>query len=373
MIIVGSRALRDKLREVGHFAFRVCVDTDVWSDQPMDRKVAGLDFTLIPSEILNLFSEETKKTRVASLEDLLAIKMSHFGWDIFWKKHKQDILLIKKFTKGKYNERLYLALKEYWKGIHGRKDFLSLYKDKDAFFDDFVPKQYEHDYLHELVAFPDPPLYISCLKEGHDVFIDSSKWQSLPRERKIRMMKEEIAVIALERWLIPTLSKQKNVFTIQQAWNKSLHKTVTRLTKGIFCDFMVENIEEFLFPLEKEILYVLSRLNLKEIYMSNTITLDDFTSLVNEALLSEGESPRWDDKWSDVDILMGDFPENSRVEFIKREGGGEGGSEDCYSVIKVDGVFYKVYYNYFSHYGFCTEYADVRVVTPKEKTIIVYE
>lgn len=373
MIVVGRKALNDKLSKMGHLNYRASSDIDIWSDQTMSTKIKGVDFCTVPSEILSLFSEESKTSRVASLEDLLAIKMSHFGWDIFWKKHKQDILFISKMTEGSYNESLYVALKEYWKEVHGNKEFLSLYKDKDTFFDDFVPKQYEHDYLHELVAFPDSPVYISCLKEGQEVLIDSDKWESLPKHRKVRMLKEEVAVISLERWLIPTLMKGEVKFSIQEAWNKGLHKTVTSLTKGVFCDFMVENIKEFLSPLKEEMLYALSRLNLKEIYMSNKIDFEDFISKVNEVLIEGGHKPRWDDEWDEHYIIHGDFPENSRVEFIEQEGGGEGGAEDCYTVIKLDGVFYKILYYYYSHHGFDTEYAEVMVVTPKEKLITVYE
>lgn len=99
--------------------------------------------------------------------------------------------------------------------------------------------------------------------------------------------------------------------------------------------------------------------------MNNTITLDDLTTLVNKTLR--------DEEWKDIDILLGFIPKTSRVEFIEQEGGGEGGSENCYSVIRVDGTFYKVLYNYYSHYGFNTDYAEVRVVQPKEKLITVYE
>ena len=377
LITVGRTALNHRLKQLGVYISPRNTDIDVWTLEgdklPSSKGVLHVDSTVMPQEVMNSFQEQSKFEAIATLEDLLAIKLSHLSYDIFWHKHKQDILLLKRLTEGKYNRELGSAFREHWKGEFGNKDFLSLYRTKDKFFDDFVPKLYEHDYLHELMAFPDPPVYTSCLKEGHDVFVDKEKWNDISNVRKIRMMKEEIAVIALERWLIPALSKQKNVFTIQQVWNKSLHKTVTHLTKGIFCDFIVENIEEFLFPLEKEMLYVLSRLNLKEIYMSNNITMSDFITLLSEALLAEGKVPRWDDEWVDVDILMGDFPENNRVEFIEQGGGGEGGAENCYSVIKVDGIFYKVFYNYYSHDGFNTECAKVRVVQPKEKLVTVYE
>lgn len=370
MITVGRKALRKTMSEFGLPFYNTKTDTDVRGRYEVEKVSKGFDYCQMPVHIMEAFSEGSKKDRIATAEDLLSIKMSHFAYDIFWKKHKRDILLLKKLTKGEYNESLYLVLKDHWKKEFGNKDFLSLYKTKDEFFDDFVPKQHEHDYLHELVAYPAQPMYTSCLKDGHDVYIDKDKWNLLSHVAKVRMLKEEISVIALERWLIPSLTKEDNRFTIQQAWNYSLHKTTTRLTKGKFCDFLVENIDEFLDPLEKEMLYALEILNLKEIYMTDKINFNDFIEMVNETL---EERPRWGDEWDEYDILLGDFGEDPRVEFIEQEGGGEGGAEDCHSVIKVDGVFYKVTYSYYSHHGFSTDYAEVFVVTPKEKTITVYE
>lgn len=73
------------------------------------------------------------------------------------------------------------------------------------------------------------------------------------------------------------------------------------------------------------------------------------------------------------DILLDYFDENPRVEVMQQEGGGEGGAENCFTVLRVDDNYYKVFYNYYSHEGFCYDYAEVRLVSPKEKTITVYE
>lgn len=211
------------------------------------------DTTVFENEQLYYkLSSETRNSGIATLTDILAIKMSHLSWDIFWWKHVQDILFLR--SQGvSVNEELYNALKEHWKVEHGNKDYLSLYRTKDEFFDDFVPKQWEHDYLHTLVAQNSVPVYESCLKEGHDVYIDKQKFDMLHHDQKVRMFKEEIAVIALERWVIP--SKQN--IPICHAWSKSLHKTVTALTKGWASEFIIENIEEFLQPLHQEMLKAL--------------------------------------------------------------------------------------------------------------------
>lgn len=54
---------------------------------------------------------------------------------------------------------------------------------------------------------------------------------------------------------------------------------------------------------------------------------------------------------------------------------GEGGSEYCYGVFKLDDKIYKAEYSYYSYHG--NEYDDIayslREVRPVEKTITVYE
>ncbi len=67
------------------------------------------------------------------------------------------------------------------------------------------------------------------------------------------------------------------------------------------------------------------------------------------------------------------IPIIDEVQFIEQDGGGEGGAEGCISVIKVEGVFYQVFYTYYSHQGFSFDGASLRVVHPVEKTITVYE
>ena len=75
-----------------------------------------------------------------------------------------------------------------------------------------------------------------------------------------------------------------------------------------------------------------------------------------------------------TDLLRGygndDIP---NFEHIQHEGGGEGGAQDCESVIKVDGEFYMITYSYFSYDGFDWRYAEAFKVSPKEKVVTVYE
>jgi len=67
--------------------------------------------------------------------------------------------------------------------------------------------------------------------------------------------------------------------------------------------------------------------------------------------------------------------ERCNIKEVEREGGGEGGGEYCYSVYSIFDKFVRFEYSYYSYQGYdmdCAE-ATLRIVTPKEKTIIVYE
>ena len=251
-VLVGSNAARLWIPE-----FRIGKDIDWWSTEVVDGE--NFDTCVIPQNILKLMEEGSLIGGVATLNDLLTIKLSHLPYDILWKKHLNDYLVFKKHG-AQINQALYVALQQHWENVHGNKSFLSLYRTKDNFFDDYVEKEQEHDYLHELVAYPDKPVYSRCLQEGQEVMIDWDKFLAMPFEQQVKMFREEINVIATERWLLPT--KDSGKITFREAYSKSLHKTVTALTKGKASRFLCENIEEFIRPNRKEVEYMFSVLNI---------------------------------------------------------------------------------------------------------------
>lgn len=383
MIVVGGKALG---RQSG--------DTDFWVGEDIKIELhSKLDFCHMPREIMQAFSPASKESGVANESDMLAIKMSHLPWDIFWWKHAQDVLVLQ--SKGVVaNASLYSLLAKYWEHQHGTKTNLSLYKTKDEFFNDAVKKYFEHDYLHEIVAVNGVPVYTKCLKAGQDVLMDHNKFLNLCHTDQVRMFKEEVAVIALERWIIPALVKKSLTkgaehFTIAQAWNKALHKTVVDLTKGWASRFIIENLIEFTDPLYNEMFNALSILNLKEKYMENKITLEELARMIRDQITIE-DVPQWSVDWqrqnnpeiTDEEIVEDYFSEEDYYELfiddthswvVNQEGGGEGGAEHCESVIKLGDKFYKVVYRYYSHHGYDFDYTEVFEVKPKEKTILVYE
>lgn len=249
-IVVGSRAAKVHIP-----TFREGGDLDLWSVE----RIQDCDNSVVPQEVISCFEYDSLANRCATLNDLLTIKLSHLPYDIQWKKHLNDYLVFKKYG-AKINQELYVALQEHWGNVHGNKPHLSLYRTKDSFFDDYVPKEQEHDHLHELVAYPKKPVYTQCLQKGQEVMVDWDKFLSMSFEQQVRMFREEINVIATERWLLPT--KKSGKITFREAYSKSLHKTVTALTKGRASRFMCENIEEFIRPNRKEVEYMFSVLNI---------------------------------------------------------------------------------------------------------------
>lgn len=243
-------------------------DVDVWAMEPVGGSVrlpvsfgpdAKLDACVMPLEILMAFE---KPEPWATLNDLYTIKVSHLPYDIFWSKHASDALVFKKHG-ATINQPLYELLKEHWKKEHGNKDFLKLNRTSDDFFNDAVIKEYSHDWLHELVAYPNRPVYESVLKEGHTVFTDTKKFLALPLEMRVKMLREEITVIALERWLIPIRKhRPEKIMPLSKAWSMSLRKTTTALTKGVYSATICENLEHFIKPNKAEMEYVLNYLKI---------------------------------------------------------------------------------------------------------------
>lgn len=226
--------------------YRGVSDLDIWSAEAIPPE-KGADYSVVSQEIMDAFSPGVNT--YATLDDLYTIKVSHLPWPILWWKHANDALFFKS-QGAELNIPLYELLKEHWKKEHGTKTQLSLYKNKSEFFDDAVVKEYDHDFLHELVAFPNAPVYTTVLKEGHDVFTDKEKFLALSFNNKVRMLREEMCVIMCERWLLHDHIRAK--ITLPQAWRMSVEKTTTALTKGVYSEFICENLEHFVLADKKE-------------------------------------------------------------------------------------------------------------------------
>jgi len=324
--------------------------------------IKGADVTIIPQSIIDLVPSVGG---YATIDALYTIKCSHLGWDIQWQKHKRDVLHLKR-EGAKKIDKLYDALVGFWREEHGNKEYLSLYRKKSDFFNDHVPYVYDHDYLHELVAYPNPPVYTYCLRDGEDVAIDKDKFFNLSKEKQLRMFMEEISVIAAERWLIPPKCVGKYTWT--QAHNFSVHKTITSLTKNWATDFLIDHLDYFSNPDFKYYKHLLTTVKEGEYIMSKQA---DWNKVSKEIIEAYNDSdPRW--TINDVEEFLeissfGDF------KTIASEGGGEGGTEECFNIFEWRGVTYKVTYSYYSYRGYDFDYPNLYIVEAKQKTVTVYE
>lgn len=395
MKIIGSKALE-------HFGVnrREPKDTDAFIIDGMFND-PSIDCSVISKELYDLLPTDGV---FVTPDAILSLKMSHFCWDIHWEKTLQDILWL--IHKGfSLNEEIYQKFKKHWELTHGGKDYLSLYKDKREFFNDHVTYKHDHDYLHELVSFPNKPIYTKCLKDGQEVLIDKEKFDRLDFEDKVRMFREEVIVIACERWVLNDYWKGK--ISWYQAYHLSLKKTITSLVKNWAADFMVQNLSEFVTPDYTYFKYIL-----EEMDMSNKVDLTVFEELAELSNTSLAETvyqlcendysfgssykfvnPYPDYKTRDTDpeydtkVALRNEEREAYYKFIEetkakygyehlvQEGGGEGGSEYCYGVFKLNGKIYKAEYSYYSYNG--CEYDDIvdtlREVVPSQKTITVYK
>ena len=181
----------------------------------------------------------------ASLDELYTIKVSHSYWEIgnSWDKHMYDILTLQG-AGAQLDMELHKLLYPVWVEKHGSKK-MNLSQAAGMFFADAVTRIYDHDSIHESVAYGDRPLYERILKDGETVDIDPDKlWNGMTFDEHVMLFREEIAATALERWMIPT----KYRFSPGLAYKKALKKTITSLTKGKSARFIVTNFRKFMLP-----------------------------------------------------------------------------------------------------------------------------
>lgn len=324
------------------------------------------DVTLVSEEAFEaLLKHSYVNTPHLTLDALYTLKLSHMAWDNLWDKHFNDIIILSSKHGSEVIPELYHELKAYWESVNGGKDFLSLGRAKKDFFNDHVDYVYDHDYLHDLISYPNTPLYRQVLKEGEEVLIDKDKFDKLSFEEQVRLFKEEIAVIAIERWVIP--QHRKGIcYHISKAWKASLCKTVTRLTKGWAADFIIFNLLHFVKPDKGMFEHIYRELNLEDKDMQ------DAKAFFQE--LMEANELGW------YDIVDGfEFEDGSKLEDVDSEGG-EGEGEYAFTVLKYtpansvgDEKYFKLEYNYYSHYGCDFDNITVREVSRVKKMVEVWE
>lgn len=178
-------------------------------------------------------------THVASPDTVLMMKLSHrYKKDSpHFDKTMQDIQKLRSIG---------IKLDEYLEKAMNAREKLTLasiqtnYKlnvEKDRFFTDNVPYQYDHDDLHIAVAILDKPAYNYYLADNAQVMCSKEKFFALPNSIRICGVLEECYVLALERAVIP------HGVDPEKAFKMALKKVCTSITSGWFREYAWENYD----------------------------------------------------------------------------------------------------------------------------------
>lgn len=245
-LVIGSTAAHNWFDD-----WRAPKDFDVFSNAPNIKGDVFWDERLAPLV-------GTKWRRIANPDELYTIKHSHAYWELkngSWSKHMADLLELQR-RGARLIPEWHDVLYKVWEDEHGKKQ-VNLNLEAEEFFTDAVKRVYEHDSLHESVAYYDKPLYDYVLKDDHSVQMDMKKVWAMPHEDIVKMFREEVYVTALERLIIPNDYK----FSPGRAYQWALRRTITSLTKGKSARFIVTHFKDFMRP---DIDYVKKHLDNKD-------------------------------------------------------------------------------------------------------------
>ena len=185
-----------------------------------------------------------QKVYVCNPIGLGIIKRSHLWRDLKFNKHITHWhKYLKKYTVN-YQPIDWALLAERTRMTHALypQGNPNLMQSKENFFDDAVKKQHNHDYLHELFAYYDKPLYARLLRNAELAWCEESKWQKLPHEDKLKCIAEEVQVITTERFMVPNSWK----YPSKLAYAKALQKVCTTLCSGWFRSYSIDYYPELL-------------------------------------------------------------------------------------------------------------------------------
>jgi hypothetical protein len=228
--LVGSRAIKHHFPEFP----REPKDTDYLSPEPID----GAETFWHPELEKAGFGE------IATVDELYTLKISHAFWNLHgtWNKHMGDIVFL--WKKGaQFIPELFDILYPIWEERYGKKK-ANLNAKPEDFFNKNVHRVYDHDSIHRSIAYYDRPLYERILRDGHDVMVDRAKFEALPYEDKLKLVREEVYATALERQVIPSDYK----YSPRAAYAWAMMKTVTSFSKGWFPLFIVTNYQNLFKP-----------------------------------------------------------------------------------------------------------------------------
>ena len=242
-LLIGSQALSRWFPD--EVKIKDSTDWDVISMYPIEGTewhnpdfLANGELERYASERVVMFNGQ--QLHIVNPIGLAIVKRSHLWRDLSFQKH------ITHYHKGGlaefreqfkiYDENL-LHLRTAMTHAEFPQGNPNLNQSVEDFFDDAVTKKYNHDYLHELVAFYSCPLYTRMQRDSSSAWCNQDMWREFTFDEKIRCVAEEAYVIAIERFLVPNNWD----YSYKRAYMKALDKVCTTLCSGWFRDFAIDN------------------------------------------------------------------------------------------------------------------------------------
>jgi len=219
MILIGSSAIKHWWPEFP----REPKDIDYITEEKRTNN-KGVEYLKNP-----IFKEY--KHSVMLPNDLYTLKLSHLvGWDLFWEKNMWDACWLKE--KGcRLDRELFFKLHSYWEEYHGKNKRSDLEMSAEDFFDNALSNKYYHDDLHTLLV--SPPTYTKILIG--EVEVSENKFNKLGFEDKFSLVREEVMVMAWERW---------GHLDYRRAYNKMLKKFILNHAPIWEAIFILENYKK---------------------------------------------------------------------------------------------------------------------------------
>lgn len=172
---------------------------------------------------------------------LYTLKASHAHWPIKWDKTMHDLEFLRR--KGcRLIEALYHPLVAVWRDVHGRSR-VNLNQPVEAFFNDAVARRYDHERLHELVAFNGRPMHERIRPDLTRAWCSEALFNALTPDEQAQTALEEIIVTAIERSRLEQGARQSEKHVAMAAAHRRL---CTSMTTGWFSRFLILNRHDLL-------------------------------------------------------------------------------------------------------------------------------
>lgn len=204
--------------------------------------------------------------KVAPVIFLAAMKKAHLilpsSSPEKWKRHSSDYAILKKILREQQAKTTTTQamtacghfIYDAWHPTNYAKTFFDMHRaeclarqkkppklaqDKKGFFGDEPYEIFDHDSIHEALAFPLRPAY-EQMKDG-EVMCSKKKWDKMPEHERLRCVVEEAGILALERSILPALFLNRGYRGQRWAYEHALMKICTTITSGFFRDYCIES------------------------------------------------------------------------------------------------------------------------------------